>query len=53
MECDYTYLNHNLLMSQKKVITKGMIIKGVYCTMIFKGMTLGDLAHCTIVFVQL
>jgi hypothetical protein len=52
MECDYTYLNHNSLMSQKKVITKGVIIKGVYCTMIFKGMTLGDLAHCTIVFVH-
>jgi hypothetical protein len=29
MECDYTCLNHNLLVSQKKVITKGMIIKRV------------------------
>jgi hypothetical protein len=31
MECDYTHLNHNLLVSQKKVVTKGVIIKGVYC----------------------
>ncbi len=31
MKCDYTHLNHNLLVSQKKVITKGVIIKGVYC----------------------
>ncbi len=31
MECDYTHLNHNLLLSQKKVVTKGVIIKGVYC----------------------
>jgi hypothetical protein len=27
MKCD---LNHNLLMSLKKVVIKGMIIKGVY-----------------------
>jgi hypothetical protein len=35
MECDYACLNHNSLMSQKKkkVITKGMIIKGVYCSL--------------------
>jgi len=32
MECDYTCLNHNSLASQKKVVTKGMIIKGVYFT---------------------
>jgi hypothetical protein len=31
MECDYTHLHHNLLVSQKKMATKGMIIKGVYC----------------------
>ncbi len=31
MECDYTQLNHNLLVSQKKVVTKGVIIKWVYC----------------------
>jgi hypothetical protein len=33
MECDYTHLNHNLLISQKqkKVVTKSVIIKGVYC----------------------
>jgi hypothetical protein len=31
MECDYTCLNYNLLMSQKKMVTKDMIIKGVYC----------------------
>jgi hypothetical protein len=31
MECDYTHLNRNSLVSQKKVVTKGMIIKGVYC----------------------
>jgi hypothetical protein len=30
MEYDYTYLNHNLLVSQKKAVTKGVIIKGVY-----------------------
>jgi hypothetical protein len=30
MECDYTYLNHNSLVSKKKVVNKGMIIKGVY-----------------------
>jgi hypothetical protein len=30
MECDYTHLNHNSLVSQKKVVTKGVIIKGVY-----------------------
>jgi hypothetical protein len=33
MEYDYTHLNHNSLVSQKKekkkVVTKGMIIKGV------------------------
>jgi len=28
MECDYTCWDHNLLMSQKKVVSKGMIIKG-------------------------
>jgi hypothetical protein len=28
MEYDYTHLNHNLLVSQKKVVTKGVIIKG-------------------------
>jgi hypothetical protein len=33
MKCDYARLSHNLLMSQKKkVIIKGMIIKGVYCS---------------------
>jgi hypothetical protein len=32
MECDYMCLNHNSLMSQKKVVTKAVIIKGVYCT---------------------
>jgi hypothetical protein len=30
MKCDYTCLNHNSLMSFKKMYTKGMIIKGVY-----------------------
>ncbi len=30
MECDYTYLNHNSLVSQKKVVNKGVLIKGVY-----------------------
>jgi hypothetical protein len=30
MKCDYTHLNHNLLVSQKEVITKGVIIKGFY-----------------------
>jgi hypothetical protein len=30
MECDYTHLNPNSLVSQQKVVTKGMIIKGVY-----------------------
>jgi len=34
MECDYTRLNHISLASHKKVITKGMIINGVYCTTI-------------------
>jgi hypothetical protein len=29
MECDYTHLNHNLLVSPKKMVTRGMIIKGV------------------------
>jgi len=29
-ECDYTWLNHNLLVSQKKMVTKAVIIKGVY-----------------------
>jgi hypothetical protein len=28
MECDYTHLNHDSLVSQNKVVTKGMIIKG-------------------------
>jgi hypothetical protein len=28
MECDYTCLNHNLLISQKKVATKGHDLKG-------------------------
>jgi hypothetical protein len=31
MKCDYTHLNHNFLVSQKKVVTKGVIIKWVYC----------------------
>jgi hypothetical protein len=31
MESDYTHLNHNSLMSQKKVLTRGVIIKGVFC----------------------
>jgi hypothetical protein len=31
MECYHTCLNHNSLMSQKKVVIKGVIIKGVYC----------------------
>jgi hypothetical protein len=31
---DYTHLNHNSLVSQEKVVTKGMIIKGVYCIII-------------------
>jgi hypothetical protein len=30
MEYDYTCLNHNSLVSQKKVFIKGLIIKGVY-----------------------
>jgi hypothetical protein len=29
MECDYTHLNHDLLMPQK-MVNKGVIIKGVY-----------------------
>jgi hypothetical protein len=29
MQCDYTHLNHNSLVSLKKVITKGVVIKGV------------------------
>jgi hypothetical protein len=29
MECDYTRLNHNLLVSHKKLVTNGLIIKGV------------------------
>jgi len=33
MECDYTCLKHNSLMSQKKMVTKGMNLKGVYCTL--------------------
>jgi uncharacterized membrane protein (UPF0127 family) len=28
MECEYTHLKHNLLMSHKKVVIRGMIIKG-------------------------
>jgi hypothetical protein len=28
--CDYTCLNHNSLVSPKKMITNGMIIKGIY-----------------------
>jgi hypothetical protein len=31
MECDYTCLNHNLLVSQKKVVIKGVIMKRVCC----------------------
>jgi hypothetical protein len=35
MKCDSTRLNHNSLVSQKKVLTKDVIIiKGVYCSMI-------------------
>jgi hypothetical protein len=30
MKSDYTHLNHNLLVSQKKVVMKGVIIKGFY-----------------------
>jgi hypothetical protein len=30
MECDYTRLNHNSLVSQKKTVPEGVIIKGVY-----------------------
>jgi hypothetical protein len=30
MECDYTHLNHNSLVSPKKMVTKGMITKKVY-----------------------
>ncbi len=30
MECGYTCLNHNLLMSKKKVVTMGVIIKIIY-----------------------
>jgi hypothetical protein len=30
MKCDYTHLNHNLLVSLKNVVIKGLIIKGVY-----------------------
>jgi hypothetical protein len=30
MKSDYTHLNHNLLVSQKKSGNKGMIMKGVY-----------------------
>jgi len=33
MECDHTHLNPNSLVSQKKVVIKGMIIKGVYYNM--------------------
>jgi hypothetical protein len=33
MECEYTHLNHNSLVSpNKKMMTKGVIIKGVYCS---------------------
>jgi len=28
--CDYACLNHNSLVAPEKMITKGMIIKGVY-----------------------
>jgi hypothetical protein len=28
MECDYTCLNHNSLVSPKKMVTKDVIIKG-------------------------
>jgi hypothetical protein len=31
-KCDYTHLNDNSLVSQKKMGTKGVILKGVYCT---------------------
>jgi hypothetical protein len=31
MECYYTHLNHNSLVSQEKVVTKWILIKGVYC----------------------
>jgi hypothetical protein len=35
MKCDSTCLNHNSLVSQKKVVTKDVIIiKGVYGSMI-------------------
>jgi hypothetical protein len=30
MEYDYRFLNHNSLISPKQVVTKGVIIKGVY-----------------------
>jgi len=38
MKCDYTSLNHNSLVShKKKVVTKGVITKGVYHTMMSPG----------------
>jgi hypothetical protein len=30
MECDNTCLNHNSLVSKKKMVTKAVIIEGVY-----------------------
>jgi hypothetical protein len=32
MECDYTHLNHNSLLSQKELVNKRVIIKGAYCS---------------------
>jgi hypothetical protein len=34
MEYDYTHLNHNSLMSQKKLVIKGVILKGAYYTLL-------------------
>ncbi len=43
MECDYSHLNHNSLVSQKKyVITKGLIIRGVYCIFCWQAVQ----THC-------
>jgi hypothetical protein len=36
MECDYTHLNHNSLMSHKKMVNKGVIINGVLLHMTCK-----------------
>jgi hypothetical protein len=45
MECDYTCLNYSSLVSQEKVVTKGVIIKGVYYITITK-LCLSCSWHC-------